>query len=312
MCTIHAGISLKKENGVVSKVLVNNSNSEFPPGMVDKIILDNYVTLVTCRDAANEPFGMKGEALIDDDLRETASNATNGFYLVSYPRTIPLGYVVGGWMEGNIMDPVFVDAFQDKYGPTAGLWMRRAKTAITQESNDIVVYRNLEDDDRLASRLGPYYDTGNLTRGSLMTYTRGINQSSSPTEYEAIKRSVGTFQIVNAPQQVVGGSGITAENVAAIIKTSDNRKEKKRLKSGHTKCLAFYIAGDVDFEAGTLTSLMLPTRTKAFSDALGEPTLEERAECLKHLLYISTMPIVQQRCWPSQTIAIWNITISFW
>ena len=117
-----------------------------------------------------------------------------------------------------------------------------------------------------------------------MTYTRGINQSSSPTKYEAIKRSVGPFQLMNAPQQVVGGSGITAANSAAIIKTSDDRKEKKRLKSGHTKCLAFYIAGDVDFEAGTLTSLMLPTPTKAFSDALGEPTLEERAESLKRLL----------------------------
>ena len=106
-----------------------------------------------------------------------------------------------------------------------------------------------------------------------MTYPRGINQSSSPAEYDAIKRSVGPFQVMNAPQQVVGGSGITAANVAAIIKTSDARKEKKRLKSGHTNCLAFFIAVNVDFEAGTLTSLMLPTPTKAFSDALGEPTL---------------------------------------
>ena len=151
MCTMHAGLSLKKENGVVSKVLVNSSNTEFSPGMVDKIILDNYVTLVTRRDAANEPFGMKGEVLVDADLRDTSLNATNGFYLVSYPRTIPLGYVVNGWMEGNIMDPVFIDTFQDKYGDLAGLWMRRAKIAITQESNDIVVYRNLEYDNHLAS-----------------------------------------------------------------------------------------------------------------------------------------------------------------
>ena len=71
----------------------------------------------------------------------------------------------------------------------------------------------------------------------------------------------------------IKGSGITAANVAAIIKKGKDSKEKKRLKSGHTKCLAFYIGGDVDFEADTLTSLMLPTPTKAFSDALGEPTL---------------------------------------
>ena len=125
--------------------------------------------------------------------------------------------------------------------------MRRAKTALNQESTGIVVYRNLEDDDRLASRLVQYYDTGNVTRGSLMTYTMGINQSSSPTEYEAIKRSVGHFQLVNAPQQGVGGSGNRAATVAAFIKTSDERKEKKRLESVHTNCLAFYIAGDVDF-----------------------------------------------------------------
>ena len=283
-CTMHAGLSLKKENGVVSKVLLNSSNTEFSPGMVDKAILDNYVTIVTRRDAANEPFGMKGEVLNEDDLRDTSLNAINGFYLVSYPRTIPLGYVVDGWIEGNIMDPDFLDTFQDKYGDLAGLWLRRAKTAIEQESDDIAVFRNLQDDDHLASRLGQYYDTGNVTRGSLMTYTRGINQSSSPAEYDAIKRSVGPFQVMNVPQQIVGASGITAANVAAIIETSDDRKEKKRLKSGHTKCLAFYIAGDVDFEAGTLTSLTLPTPTKAFSDALGESTLEERAESLKRLL----------------------------
>ena len=64
--------------------------------MVDKIISDNYVTLVTRRDAANEPFGMKGEVLVEEDLRDTSLNAANGFYLVSYPRTIPLGYVVDG------------------------------------------------------------------------------------------------------------------------------------------------------------------------------------------------------------------------
>ena len=108
MCTMHAGLSLKKENGMVSKVLMNNSNTEFPPGMVDKIVLDNYVTLVTRRDAANEPFGMKGDALVDEDLRDTSLNATNGFFLVSYPRTIPLGCVVDGWMEENIMDPELI------------------------------------------------------------------------------------------------------------------------------------------------------------------------------------------------------------
>ena len=32
MCTMHAGLSLKKENGAVSKVLMNNSNTDFPPG----------------------------------------------------------------------------------------------------------------------------------------------------------------------------------------------------------------------------------------------------------------------------------------
>ena len=117
-----------------------------------------------------------------------------------------------------------------------------------------------------------------------MTFTSGINQSSSPNKYETIKKNVGPFQTLSAPQQVAGGSGITAENVAAIIETSNDRKKKKRLKSGHTKRLTFYIAGDVDFKTGTLNSLVLPTLTKAFSDALCEPTLEKRAESLKRLL----------------------------
>ena len=59
MCTMHAGLSLRKENGMVTKVLMNNSNTDFPPGMADKIVLDTYVTLVTCRDVADQPFGIK-------------------------------------------------------------------------------------------------------------------------------------------------------------------------------------------------------------------------------------------------------------
>ena len=121
--------------------------------MADKIVLDNYVTLVTCRDAANKPFDMKGEVLFEEDLRDTSLNTTNGFYLVSYPQKIPLGYVVDGWMEGNIMDPEFVDSFQEKYGTMAGLWVRRAKEALNQELADIVVYQNLDEDNLLGLRL---------------------------------------------------------------------------------------------------------------------------------------------------------------
>ena len=68
MGTMHAGLSLKKKSGAVSKVLTKNSSTEFFLGMADKIVLDNYVTLFSCRNAANEPFGMKGEFLVVEDL----------------------------------------------------------------------------------------------------------------------------------------------------------------------------------------------------------------------------------------------------
>ena len=112
-----------------------------------------------------------------------------------------------------------------------------------------------------------------VTKGSLKTFTSGINQASNPIKYEYIKTSIGLFQILTAPQQAVRGSGITPENVAKIIKTSANRVEKKRLKSGHTKCLAFLIVGEVDFKVGTVTSLVLSTLTQAYNNALQEPTI---------------------------------------
>ena len=67
-CTMHAGLSLKKENSLVSKVLMNNSNTEFSLGMTDGIVLGNYVIVVSRRDANGEPFCMKGEALTKDNL----------------------------------------------------------------------------------------------------------------------------------------------------------------------------------------------------------------------------------------------------
>ena len=72
--------------------------------------------------------------------------------------------------------------------------------------------------------------------------------------------------------------------MAKIIETSSDRLEKKRLTSGHVKCLGFYLGGDVDFETGTVKSVVIPTLTQAFQDALKESTLEERAEALKRLL----------------------------
>ena len=97
------------------------------------------------------------------------------------------------WMEGNVHEPIFVDAFQDKYGTDEGLWMRRTKAALGHEGDNITVFRNLESDGNLAECLGEYYDTGSVTRGSLLTFTSSINWASNPTEYNAIRRSVAPF-----------------------------------------------------------------------------------------------------------------------
>ena len=108
---------------------MNNSNMEFAPGMTDGGILGNYVTVISCRDANAEPFGMKGRALTNAEGRDLLLNILSGpYYLALYPQTLPVGYVADGWLEGNIDKPTFVDAFQDKYGSDAGLWMRRAKS----------------------------------------------------------------------------------------------------------------------------------------------------------------------------------------
>ena len=74
--------------------------------------------------------------------------------------------------------------------------MRRAKSAPNQEKINFLIYHNLENVDNLPARLGEYYETGNVTRGGLLTFTTSINQSSNPTEYEDIKRNAGPFQTV--------------------------------------------------------------------------------------------------------------------
>ena len=88
---MHAGLSLKKENGVVTKVLLNNSNTEFAPGMIDGDILKNYVTIINRRDAVAEPFGIKGRYLSDKEMRDSSLSQGGQYYLASYPRTLPVG-----------------------------------------------------------------------------------------------------------------------------------------------------------------------------------------------------------------------------
>ena len=39
-CTMHAGFSYKRQDGKISKILVNNSNTEFAPGMIDRSAMD--------------------------------------------------------------------------------------------------------------------------------------------------------------------------------------------------------------------------------------------------------------------------------
>ena len=140
------------------------------------------------------------------------------------------------------------------------------------------MYNNLKADGVLDECLVESFDMGLISEGPVFAFTSSINQASNPTEYEAIKRCVAPFQAIAVPQQVAGGGGISADNMAKIIKTSSDQSEKKRLKSGHVKCLEFYLGGDVDFEAGTVTSLAIPTLTQAFQDALQEP----------QTLYVST------------------------
>ena len=128
-CTMHAGLSYKRQDGKISKILVNNSNTEFAPGMIDKSAMEFYVTLVDRRDLINESFGLRGDLVPQDSLVDSGFTPNKNTHLVSYPRIIPLGYRANGWIEGNIGDPVYVDLFADVYGYEAGAWMRRARSA---------------------------------------------------------------------------------------------------------------------------------------------------------------------------------------
>ena len=65
------------------KILVNNSNTEFASGMIDKSALEIYVTLVERRDLINEPFGFKGDLLPQDTLVDSAYTPNKTTYLVA-------------------------------------------------------------------------------------------------------------------------------------------------------------------------------------------------------------------------------------
>ena len=84
-CTMHTGLCLKREKGNDAKVLMNNSNMEFSSGMTDGSILGNYRAVISCQDANAEPFGMKGQALTEEDSRESLLIILSGpYYLASY------------------------------------------------------------------------------------------------------------------------------------------------------------------------------------------------------------------------------------
>ena len=96
-CTMYAGLSLKKDNGVITKVLMNNSNTEFAPGMTDGGILNNYVTVINLRDANTEPFGIKGRALTENEICDSSLNQGGQYYLL---RTQELSLLDMSRMDG--------------------------------------------------------------------------------------------------------------------------------------------------------------------------------------------------------------------
>ena len=130
--------------------------------------------------------------------------------------------------------------------------MRRAKTAFKNHLDNFAVYRNLQADGTLADCIGRTVQHENYDSRNLKTFTSGINRASNPTKYDSIRTSVAPFQVLTAPQQVVGGAGITADNMAKIIESSLDRAEKKRFKSRYIKSLSFFTAGEADFKAGTV------------------------------------------------------------
>ena len=68
------------------------------------------------------------------------------------------------------------------------------------------------------------------------------------------------------------------------MKNKDDRIKLARLKKRGVKLMGVFVEGGGNFSESTLTSIVFPTPTKAYIEAINETMVEEQADVIRRML----------------------------
>ena len=176
-------------------------------------------------------------------------------------------------MEGDIADPAVVDLFAHEYGAERSAWLRAIKTSLVPATAQAAVqlYTAAVAAGQARDLLGDLSEEAVINTEPALMYAVSINDTTHPPDYATIKGRLLPFfgavpqppTVAVTPQAPAGLGGFTPAEFAEALSTREEKKESNKLRDGFYRSQSIFFKGVASFSKSTLTSIALPTPTRA-------------------------------------------------
>ncbi len=295
LCIRLSPIVQRADDGSVLAVVSNGSNLTLAPGISGPNAFQHFVSVAQRR--AIPAFAIKGTALPEDLFAGSGMPFAPNTFLFALPQALPIGFGKD-WVEGNISDPAILDLFEHehKYGPEYGMWLRAVKASLTPTVSKAasLIYKAATDANLLVLHLGAVSNNINLSTRPASVYTSSINEATHPAELTILRAPLDhLFEIILDSTPVTSPATFSPADFAAALTTRDERKETTKLRDGFLKLQGISVAGVISFGQASLSSVILPTATKAYENVNSKTTLDKRLDAFKRILDTSNAQRVE-------------------
>lgn len=285
----------RADDGSVLAVVSNGSNLALAPGISGPTTFQHFFSVAQRR--AIPGFAVKGSALPEEFFADTGMPYAPNTFLFALPRALPIGFGKD-WVEGSINDPAVLDLFQHEYGLEYGMWLRAIKASLTPTVSKAaaLIHKSVVDANQFVTHLSGVAADLNITTGPATVYTSSINEVTHPSEITLLRdRLDHLFEVIQDAAPVTPHAPFSPADFAAALTTRDERKETTKLRDGYLKLQGLFVAGVISFDKASLSSVILPTPTKAHENVNGKTSLDERLDAFKRILDTSNAQRVDGR-----------------
>ncbi len=274
---------IKAGDGTIAEIRVNLSDTEFIPGKLPPTVLKHFVGMAP---KASVPAASHRDKKLTTALLDGAMAGTS-VTLFALPIAVPIRYGAA-WIEGFANDPGVQDQLEHEYGSHYKAWAKAVVSALDNQEAIAGVFQRVKDAGALATHLGSEIEEAEIHLGDPSVPISVLTKTLHPQTFEERRQFLGPYKTaaVTPPTAPAGGTltQTAVDKLATAMTTKEDRREAEKLRDGLVSTKAVFMAGVLDKKKGEITSLAIPTTTQAFTQALKQTTIAERARKLKRML----------------------------